>query len=226
MLLILQEGALTSIMGEINTTDTFGKIIIDTIKQYNLTNNLEIGSWDGTGSTQCFIEGMKDLSNPQLTCLEVRADRFQQLVNNTQKWPWVKCVNNSTISFKSFIYKNFDEIWNSPYNKIQNTRDIVESWYRQDIDAISNVTDGFLETDHTFYDGVLIDGGEFFGYSEFLLIKDRCNVLFLDDYYGAFKTRQVAEELSADSDWEAIAGEKFLRNGFAVFKRKVFKCHG
>ena len=27
---------------------------------------LEIGSWDGTGSTQCFIEGMKEHDNKRL----------------------------------------------------------------------------------------------------------------------------------------------------------------
>jgi hypothetical protein len=209
-------------MGEITKNDTFGRAIIDTVKKYNLCCNLEIGSWDGTGSTSCFIEGMKDLNSPKLVCIEIQKDRYKELIANTSLYPWVTCINESTISQKNFIYKNFDEIWNGPFNKINCDRQTVEMWYNEDINNISKVDVGYLEKDNTFYDGILIDGGEFFGYSEYLLVKNRCNVLFLDDYYSAFKTRQIAEELIKDTAWEAIAGNKHLRQGFAIFKRRVF----
>jgi hypothetical protein len=209
-------------MGEISKHDLFGRAIIDTVRQYNLQRNLEIGSWDGTGSTSCFIEGMKDLTSPELVCIEVQKPRYEELVKNTAAYPWVKCVNESTISHKSFIYKTFDEVWNSPYNHINCDRATVETWYNEDVQNIKHLESGYLEKDTSFYDGILIDGGEFFGYSEYQLIKDRCNVLFLDDYFKAFKTRQVAEELNASDDWEAIAGDKNTRQGFAIFKRRVF----
>jgi len=209
-------------MGEISNKDLFGKSIINTVRQLNLQRNLEIGSWDGTGSTQCFIEGMKDLTAPDLTCIEVKKDRYLELVENTKKYNWVKCINESTISQDSFVYNNFNEIWTSPFNHIKAERDLVKTWYDEDVASIAEYKLGYLERDETIYDGVLIDGGEFFGYSEYLLVKDRCNVLFLDDYYNAFKTRQAVEELSADLDWEVVAGDNHTRNGFAVFKRKVF----
>jgi len=44
----------------------------------------------------------------------------------------------------------------------------------------------------------------------------------LDDYYNAFKTRQVAAELEKDNEWEPIIAEKNTRNGFAVIKKKTF----
>lgn len=207
-------------MGEINSIDKFGRIIIDIVKKYNLQKVLEIGSWDGTGSTQCFIQGMKGLKNPDLTCIEIKEERYKQLVENTQQYPWVKCINQTTISLKALIDNDFEELWSSPYNHIQSEKALAESWYREDIDSITQSTTGFLEIDDTFYDGVLIDGSEFFGYSEFLLVKDRCNVLFLDDYYSAFKTRRAAEELNKDSNWKCIAGDRYTRNGFAVFLRQ------
>ena len=207
-------------MGEITRHDHFGKAIIDTVRKYKLNRILEIGSWDGTGSTQCFIEGMQGLDNPELTCLEVKTERYDSLVQNMSQYSWVKCFNESTISLKSLVHKSFDDVWNSPYNHIQSEENIVEGWYNEDVESIKDVEYGFLEADTKFYDGILIDGSEFFGYSEYLLVKDRCNVLFIDDYYSAFKTRQVAEELNQDPAWEAIAGDKYTRNGFAVFKRK------
>ena len=207
-------------MGEINSTDKFGRAIIDIVGEYNLQRVLEIGSWDGTGSTQCFIQGMKDLENPDLTCIEVKQDRYKQLVENTKLYPWVKCINQTTISLKALIDNDFEALWSSPYNHIQSEKTLAESWYKEDVDSIAQCPAGFLETDNTFYDGILIDGSEFFGYSEFLLVRDRCNVLFLDDYYSAFKTRRAVEELNKDSKWKCIAGDKHTRNGFAVFLRQ------
>jgi len=207
-------------MGEINSTDRFGNTIIDVVQKYNLRKVLEIGSWDGTGSTQCFIQGMSGLRDPNLTCIEVITDRYNQLVKNTKPYPWVKCVNQTTISLKSLIDNDFETLWNGPYNHIKSEKHTVNDWFKQDIEEITKYDHGFLETDKEIYDGILIDGGEFFGYSEFLLVKDRCRVLFLDDYYNAFKTRRVVEELSKDNNWMCIAGDRYTRNGFAVFVKK------
>jgi hypothetical protein len=210
-------------MGEINTHDEFGRVIIDTVKKYNLQTILEIGSWDGTGSTQCFIEAMKTLQNPKLYCIELRKDRFDQLKENTKEYSWIECLNVSTISEKTLIHNNFEKIWNSSYNKIlYKDKSLVNSWYNDDIQLVKTHNLGYLDTDKKIYDGVMIDGGEFFGYSEYKLVKDRTNILFLDDYYNAFKNNQSARELSKDSEWEVIAGNKHYRNGYAVFKRKTF----
>lgn len=213
-------------MGEINKWDESGQTIINVVRNNNLQTILEIGSWDGTGSTQCFIEALKNVKEPKLYCIELRNDRFEELKKNTQDYPWITCINASTISKNTFIHKSFDEIWNSPFNKIENkNKTVVQSWYDDDMKCISNFETGYLDHDNNFYDGVLIDGGEFFGYSEYKLVKDRTNVLFLDDYYNAFKTNQVARELLNDPEWEVIAGNRYWRNGYAVFRRKQFiKC--
>ncbi|CAB5226431.1 hypothetical protein UFOVP760_207 [uncultured Caudovirales phage] len=207
-------------MGEINENDRFGSTIVSTVKKYNLQKVLEIGSWDGTGSTQCFIKGMMELEEPSLTCIEVKNDRYKQLVENTKKYPWVKCVNQTTISLKTLIDNDFEALWDGPYNHIKSDKQTVNDWYNQDIGEISKYDTGFLETDNAYYDGILIDGSEFFGYSEYLLVKDRCRVLFLDDYYNAFKTRRVVEELSKDERWQCVDGDRYTRNGFAIFVKK------
>ena len=212
-------------MGEINIHDEFGSNIYKTVIDCNLHRILEIGSWDGTGSTSCFISALSCLKSPSLTCIEIQPDRYKDLVSNTKHISWVKCINNSTISYMSFIVGDFEAVWNSKYNHIprHNTKkETVNTWYDEDISNIKQCNIGALEIDNTFYDGVLIDGSEFTGYSEFALLKNRCNVFFLDDYYNAFKTRQVVEELNSDPNWEVIAGNKHLRNGYAIFKRKVF----
>lgn len=205
-------------MGEINLADDFGRAIVSTINKYNINNVLEIGSWDGTGSTACFIEALRDKNNSSLTCLEMRKERYNQLIENTKNFNFVKCYNESTISSKSLLHKNFDEIWASEYNKIrESNRNIVQSWYNDDMSMLSNIELGFLERTNNTYDGVLIDGGEFFGYSEYQLLKDRTKCFFLDDCVYGFKNRQVGEELNNSEEWKLVAGSKTVRNGFAVF---------
>ena len=43
---------------EINMNEKFGIELYNTILQYNLNNILEIGSWDGEGSTTCIVNAM------------------------------------------------------------------------------------------------------------------------------------------------------------------------
>lgn len=210
-------------MAEITKEDAFGIAIIDIVKKFKIQNILEIGSWDGTGSTSCFIEAMGDFDKKSLTCLEINEQRFTELLKNTKQYEWVKCYNESSISYKSLIYKNFDDIWDSPFNglpKQWNPKHIVKSWFDQDVLKLKQIETGFLEKNNLFFDGILIDGSEFTGLSEFMLVKNRTNFLFLDDVFHAFKTKQVADILLKDNNWEHLTYCSKTRNGFIIFKRK------
>lgn len=205
-------------MGEINKNSKFGKFIISAVREYNLQRVLEIGSWDGTGSTQCFIEGQQTLESPQLDCIEVVLVRYKELVENTKKWPWIKCHNITSISERFLLHKDFEEIWNSEFCNITASKDIAKSWFDHDIKELAKWEEGYLDNDKKFYDAVFIDGGEFFGYSEYQLIKDRTNFIIIDDCHRAFKTNQVFAELSVDSNWVIVENSN-ERNGFAAFRR-------
>jgi hypothetical protein len=57
---------------EINLNEEFGYEIYQTISKYDLRKNLEIGSWDGEGSTECFVKAMNLLSGDKfLGCVEI-----------------------------------------------------------------------------------------------------------------------------------------------------------
>jgi len=214
-------------MAEITNQDLFGSSIISTIRRFEIKSALEIGSWDGTGSTSCFIEGMENFDNKNLTCLEIDALRFHDLKNNTQKYPWVNCVNESSISYKSMLYKDFEDVWNSKYNGLPrqwNPKEVVKGWFDKDIENLKNVESGFLEKDNSFFECVLIDGGEFVGYSEYKLLKNRTNFFFLDDVFHAFKNREVADELLSSGEWECLGYNDRTRNGFIIFKRIKLIC--
>jgi len=226
-------------MPEITTADQFGQAISRVIKEHRYKRNLEIGSWDGLGSTQCFIEGMKDLEGPkELICLEIEEARFRELRTNTHKYPWVKHWNISSIGRSQMIPKSFSEVWDSPHNnhtrgRCEYPRELVEKWYNDDIPRLpeKGYLKGFEKIDllgaydngadiWKSYDAVLIDGCEFTGYSEFALLRDRTDCFFLDDVFHAYKCAQIYNELISDPEWALEEQGPDLRNGFAIFIRR------
>ena len=213
-------------MGEITKADAFGAAIARIVGEREYRFNLELGSWDGTGSTMCFVDGMIGMFGKKLLqCVEIDRDRFKTLELNTAPFPWVKAYNVSTIGKKDFLPKSFDEIWNSPHNnnrlgRQEFPRDLVETWYNADLPRLGG--EGFLTSADVlpFYDAVLIDGSEFTGYSEFALLRDKTKCFFLDDVFHAYKCAQIYNELSVHPAWRLLEEGKDLRNGYAIFERR------
>lgn len=208
---------------EINLNEPFGYEIFQTVVKFDLKKNLEIGSWDGEGSSSCFVKSMDLLSgDKKLVCIEIVEDKFKILKERFKEKPYVKPFFGSSISYNSFIPRNFEDVWNSPYNNIPKTlysKELVKSWYDRDVGMIKQ-TSSFLEYDGDEYDSVLIDGGEFTGYSEFSFVRDKCRVLFLDDVHHAYKCNQIYQDLKTDNLWDLYRDRPDIRNGFAIFIKR------
>ena len=208
---------------EIHLNEEFGRNIYQTILKYELRKNLEIGSWDGTGSTKCFVDAMLQLDGDLfLGCLEILPERINILKDLYKEIDFVHAVNNSSIDYTELFHKNFDEIWNSEYNKIAKmySYELVKSWYERDVELLKGVVQGSISNLNKEWDSVLIDGGEFTGYSEYLLLKENTKVFFLDDVHNAFKCYQVYCELKSSDDWELLFDLPNIRNGAAGFIKK------
>lgn len=206
---------------EIHMNEKFGKEMYNTILQYNLNNILEIGSWDGEGSTTCIVNAMMQLSgDKKLHCVEIDKNKFDILTQRFSQIDFVKCFNSSSISYNDLLYKDFEDVWNSPFNgSIMGHKETLKLWFDQDIDQLKNCTNSFLNDTTETYDGILIDGSEFTGYSEYILIKNKTKILFLDDVHNAFKCYQIYKELKDDSTWKLLSECSNTRNGFAIFKK-------
>ena len=215
-------------MPEITLSDKFGRTIAWAVKKFRLAINLEIGSWDGTGSTSCFIAGMSRLEsaglrNLKLQCVEVNPEKFVLLKQSIRSCGYAEAFNMSSIGRRSFLPESFEEIWDSPYNMHRKegsyARELVRSWYLGDVAGLPE--SGFLESSFALplYDSVLIDGSEFTGYSEFRLLQKRSRVFFLDDVHHAYKCNQIYEELKTDPSWLMVAEDPQVRHGFAIFRR-------
>jgi hypothetical protein len=210
---------------EIHLNEEFGYNIFQTVLKFQLKYNLEIGSWDGEGSTKCFFEAMKLLSGEKsLVCVEIVKEKYNKLKARYENFDFVNCFNGSSISYSDLLYKSFEDVWCSPYNKLQNnhySKETVKSWYDRDVETMKTNVNFLNANDQTFYDSVLIDGSEFTGYSEFKLLENRTKIFFLDDVHCAFKCNQIFNELISNPNWSLILELPNCRNGSAIFIKNV-----
>jgi len=222
-------------VAEITKEQQMASAIQNVILVKNYHTVLEIGSKDGDGSTQVFIEALKKVADYNknfvlrdsimMYCVETDNGAFCNLVRNTAKYPWVVCCNGSSINIADFLPKDFDnDVWNSPFNGLskQYSREEVLGWYQRDVAGLPKIhEEAFISNSskQRHFDVVLLDGGEFNGYSEYVLLKDKVNCFILDDTVKAFKNNQVYHELLEDTKWTCYAKNDNERNGWAIFVR-------
>lgn len=189
------------------------------ISNYPIKRVLEIGAFDGDGSTQVLASALAVKEGEKiLVSLEEKSERFQNLVANTASYDFVRPVQASSIGYSSFSARDFErDVWDSPFHGFRFPKAQVAQWHAEDSARISHVHRGFLEDSTEAWDAVLIDGGEFFGWDEFRLLRSNSRCFFLDDAFCAFKTFRVRVELSQDPSWRLFWADSHLRNGAAIY---------
>jgi len=203
-------------MPEITMDDEFGRAIARTVAAFRVQSVIEIGSWDGTGSTTVLLHALEPMPERRLTCVEPNRHRFEQLQKLVAGRDWVETVCSRSVSRAEMTPQSFPEAWNSPYNRLPYSEEVVKSWWGAQHDG-----PGYLEslTDET-WDAALIDGCEFCGYDDYRLLKDRVRVLMLDDVFRAYKCARVHEELNLRSSWACVWSSAYCRNGASIWVRR------
>lgn len=199
--------------GQINVDSTLGQYLYNYASDEKYTTYLEIGTWNGLGSTKCFIEGFKQRKSNFL---------FYSLECNTEKHNYAKNlynienihILNEVIlnTMPSDIYEVFPEIkenevyayWNSI--DFQNMKEKPLFLDRKDIP--------------NHFDVLFLDGGEFTTWYEYQKLKDRCNIIIIMDDTNVSKCKKIVNELKNDTENWTLIHESNERNGYALFERK------
>jgi hypothetical protein len=85
-------------MAEVTLIDQFGKAIYRTLLKYRLRTVLEIGAFNGDGSTQVISKALSCKgAGVSLASLEYDVDRYNELVENTKGYPFVRSDVTSEI---------------------------------------------------------------------------------------------------------------------------------
>jgi len=210
-------------MAEITLQDDFGVAMKNCIQGYAIQKILEIGAFDGDGSTQVLAQALAAKKGEKvLVSLEEKPERFKNLVANTRDYPFVRAVQASSLGWNSFSARDFEkDVWSSPFHGLRYSKEQVAGWHAEDMVRIQQLSRGFLEDSTEEWDAVLIDGSEFIGWDEFRLLRSRSRCFFLDDAFHAFKTFRVRVELSQDPDWRLVWADPHLRNGAAIYVHRT-----
>ena len=166
---------------------------------------LEIGAWNGRGSSKLILEGLK--SKPQgpvnVIGLESNLLMYKKAEKYLKRFPdysllWGSIVKPSELDASEL-----------------NTEELI--WFQEDLDHL-NTAPSVIDKLPDSIDLLILDGGEFSTYSEFHKLESRVrNWIILDDVFTR-KCRRIMLELVDSSEW-ILVFESQERNGTAVLKR-------
>jgi hypothetical protein len=174
---------------------------------------LEVGTWNGRGSTMAFSRGFKKgnrYDDYVFYSLECNADKCRDAQQLHAGNPKIHILNEVVWNEEpADFYEVFPQCL---------TDSTLKHWNEVDL-ANMKKCPVFLTRPElpAVFDVVLLDGGEFTTYFEFKMLKDRCRMLLLDDT-NVDKCKRIVEELKADPAWE-ILKEVNVRNGYLIAKK-------
>ena len=187
----------------------------DDIRRYAADPNnktfLEIGTWNGLGSTKAFSDGFKqrpfDYIFYSLECNKDKcADAAKLYAGNDRMNILNEVIWNQEPA-------DFDDVF--PQCKSNPT---FQHWHELDMLNMQNC-ELFLNRPEIpqVFDVLLLDGGEFTTYYEFQFLKNRCKLLLLDDV-NADKCAKIVQEIEPDPSWRIVKRVN-LRKGYLIAER-------
>ena len=190
--------------GQINLDSPAGQMIRDYAAREDVHTIVEIGTWNGRGSTMCVIEGLKDKTEYSFTTLEADPRMYETALNLKPDFSGVNYVYGTIVKPDEFYTENLQEH--------------EQPWL---IDAIAISTSAPLAMHHIpeTIDLLVLDGCEFATRAEFLKLKGRTRHIFLDDN-SIRKNTLNRKDLLEDNRFETVADHPTDRNGWAMFSLK------
>lgn len=196
-------------IGQIQTTSEAGKWIKSICNQNGIHNIVEIGTWNGMGSTKCVFDAIENTSK-KLFSLEI----------NKEMHEIAKTFYIDKKEVELILGKITDELIDLNYLNEKFFSDysleVKNSWREKDKINLSNCPNVLNQLPQKI-DFLILDGGEFTSFHEFNLLKNQSSIIFLDDVnQPCIKNYLVREELLKTA--ELIHENLNDRNGYSIFK--------
>jgi hypothetical protein len=199
--------------GQINLDNAGGRALFELVqKDTSIRNIIDIGSWNGLGTTLCCVLGA--ISRPafqpvSIISLETNTEFYNFAVKAWEQRPGKEMIQFINGRLATTMLPE-EEIKRHPTF----IKDHFDLWYESDKSYFQQAPKINLQGTA---DLVIIDGGEYCGFSDYeqsLLLKP--TYLYLDDIRTQ-KTDKVLEHALAN-DYDLLFKDD-SRNGFAVLRR-------
>lgn len=194
--------------GQIQLSQEMGQWISRYAADRRFTRYLEIGTWNGRGSTCCFYDGFTRRSDaPRLQSYEVHPERVAEASRLWMEVPSIRVIHGRVLQDPP-TPEEVDALF----------PDRVRVWHAEDM--LNWKTCSYVAPEDP--EVVLLDGAEYLTQFEFdRVFRDMPSVqVFLLDDTKEAKTRGITAALLAHPDWVRVAYSDTQRNGWAVFERR------
>jgi len=196
--------------GQINfEDDILGQRIVEIAAHKSIAHIVEVGTWNGLGTTRCILEGLKGKTSYNFLSFECNPEMYLQAIDNNKN----KLNNNFSIHLGKLIDEDTIDNWFDRESLIPEQ----VMWLRQDKENMSKIPNlSFLLPEKI--DFLLLDGGEFSTFHEWHLMKDRANYVVLDDT-RCLKCKAIREEVLSSEKYKILEDNQGHRHGFLIFKK-------
>jgi tRNA A58 N-methylase Trm61 len=202
-------------VGQISPNDPSGQTLMRYVVSNKLANIVDIGTWNGLGSTLCFLLALQGNMHTKLITLEINREKQEIAKTNLRNYVngidvnfvWGSVISSSEIVDIETVFPELAA--NAEYRR----------WHSIDvanIDASPNAISAIPER----IDFVLFDGGEFTSYYDFVKLFPRCDKFIALDDINAPKCQLIRKVLLEHPDWTEIEHMQH-RHGFALFQKKT-----
>lgn len=196
--------------GQIKLTQELGRWISVYANDERFSRYVEIGTWNGRGSTCCFYDGFAKRITPYtLQSYEISAERVNEATEVWKSVPDIQILHGRMLQdHKCPLYERVKEVFSS----------VNIEWHTEDVNNFWSCPYVPMNSPEV----VLLDGAEFLTYFEFEEMKkvDSIRVFLLDDVHTN-KCPHIFAYLDADPTWRCVAKGND-RNGWAVFEKNTY----
>jgi len=195
-------------LGQINLNSEMGKMLYEIALKDGINRIVEIGTWNGCGSTYCLARGIFDSKkeNAIFYSLESNQEFFSKAQSLYDDLDFCKVIHGRILDLEEMIHKPEDF---QPPQK---------DWLIQDIKALNSCPNVFNQLPIEI-DLLLLDGGEFSTLVEYRKLKDRVSQYIALDDTLVLKNSEVEKDLESDKAFDCVH-KSSDRNGWSIFKRK------
>lgn len=202
--------------GQINLNTNLGKIIYDLVSKNNFNTVVDIGTWNGLGTTYCVLKALRDSNNTntKLITIELYKEMFEAAKINLANYlsnPNFKMLLGRIVEFEEvywFYHKKETANFTDPHAQL---------WYYTDMKLLIESTNVLSEIPDKI-DLLILDGGEYTTYLEWQILKDRVNLFVLDDT-NILKCAKIKKEILSDNKYKILYDVTNERNGYLIGRR-------
>lgn len=196
-------------MGQITMQTELGQALYSLCRnRQDILTVVEIGTYDGLGSTDCIVRGLANSGKADVCFVSVEADH-RRYRESLQYWSgllpsWARILHGRIVEPDEMDAENL----------ISQERD----WYSQDEKAFAsclNIMDSLPQS----IDLLFLDGGEFSTRSEFGKLCSRSRIVVLDDSVHR-KGRDIRNTVLSSGKYRILFDKPYVNNGILAFERK------